>query len=107
MLVSHYRAGERTIVVVEAERLDSAVAADFKQEVVALFEDGATDIVVDMGKVLFIDSSALGALVALHKLVSQDGRFAVAGLGRTVAKVFQLTRMTMVFTILDRAPAEP
>ncbi|MEM1345869.1 MAG: STAS domain-containing protein [Pseudomonadota bacterium] len=105
MLVSRYPAGEETVVVVDATRLDASVAHDFKSAVTEMIDNGHKTIVLDMHKVEFIDSSALGAIVGILKHMGKKGNFELAGLNRTVQKVFQLTRMTSVFTIRDRAPA--
>jgi len=106
MLTSHYRGeGETLVVVVESDRLDCSVAHDIKQEVVGLLDGGSEPVVVDLSKVEFIDSSGLGAIVALLKYAGRGRPFELAGLNRTVFKVFQLTRMTSVFEMRDRAPA--
>jgi anti-sigma B factor antagonist len=47
----------------------------------------------------FLDSSGLGAVVGVMKLLAPERRLELAGLTPTVAKVFRLTRMDSVFTI--------
>jgi anti-sigma B factor antagonist len=63
-------------------------------------------VVLDLGQVTFVDSSGLGAIVAVMKSMGDGRRLDLASLTPDVAKVFRLTRMDTVFLIhadLDRA----
>jgi anti-sigma B factor antagonist len=52
----------------------------------------------------FLDSSGLGAVVAVMKLLMPARKLELAGLTATVEKVFRLTRMDSVFTIHTVVP---
>jgi anti-sigma B factor antagonist len=54
--------------------------------------------------VAFLDSSGLGAVVAVKKLMGPDRRLDLACLTPAVDKVFRLTRMDSVFTIHAALP---
>ena len=51
-------------IIIKEERLDAHNAADLKAELLALFEQGKRNILIDLQDVRFIDSSGLGALAA-------------------------------------------
>lgn len=71
-------------------------------------DGGAAHVVLDMSRIDFMDSSGLGALIAVLKRMSPDGKFELAGLTAPVQRVFDLTRMDRVFKIyktLDAAVA--
>ncbi len=88
------------IVTVEAERIDAAAALKFKDGLRDLTGQAqANNVVLDLSKVDFIDSSGLGAVVAVKKLLGATKRLDLAGLTPTVDKVFRLTRMDSIFTI--------
>ena len=58
------------------------------------------DLVLDFSKVTFIDSSCLGALVALTKtLRSERGDVKLANLSDDVQSIFQITRLNKIFEI--------
>lgn len=59
-------------------------------------------VVIDLSKVLFMDSSGLGALVSGLKRVGATGTVTVVAPHRAVRTLFQLTRMDTVFTVVDR-----
>ncbi|MBO9466378.1 Anti-sigma-B factor antagonist [Pelagimonas phthalicica] len=87
------------IVTVEAERIDASVAIAFKDKMREQMGGNAAQYVLDLHKVMFIDSSGLGSIVAAMKLVPQGGKMDLAGLTPAVDKVFRMTRMDSIFTI--------
>lgn len=59
---------------------------------------GGTDVDVDLSGVTFVDSSGLGALVRLHKLVTGAGReLHLSRVPRPVARILELTGLTDLF----------
>ena len=97
----------RRIVRVEAERIDAAAATEFREAARHAFLGGPPTGVLDLGGVDFVDSSGLGAIVGLKRLLAPGVELQLADLRPKVAKVFALTRMDLVFTIHDRAPNAP
>lgn len=91
-------------VTVNAERIDASVAIQFKDAMRAEADGGPGHIILDLGRVKFIDSSGLGAIVAAMKHMGNDRRLDLAALTPDVEKVFHLTRMDTVFTILPKLP---
>lgn len=80
-------------------RLDASIAIAFKDAFRAALTPEAHEVVLDLSAVEFLDSSGLGALVAVLKLAGPERRFALAGLTAPVRKVFALTRMDSVFEV--------
>ncbi|MEO0391508.1 MAG: STAS domain-containing protein [Pseudomonadota bacterium] len=89
------------IIMVEDDRIDAAVAIEFKDAMRAQTADGPDQIILDLSAVNFIDSSGLGAIVASMKLLGAERKLALAGLTPPVAKVFHLTRMDSVFEMFE------
>lgn len=89
------------VLVVRANmaRIDAAVAISFKERMRALLADPAGRVVLDMGLVTFLDSSGLGAVVAVMKMLGPDRRLELAALTPAVARVFRLTRMDRIFSL--------
>ena len=97
------------VVSILESRIDAAVALNFKEAMRAATVDGPKTVVLDLGKVDFIDSSGLGAIVATMKHLSPSRKLVLAGLTPAVDKVFRLTRMDSVFSMfisMDDAIAE-
>jgi len=100
--------GNARIVTVNAERIDAAMAIEFKENMRVETEKGPDHVILDLSAVAFIDSSGLGAIVAAMKQLDDHRRLDLAGLTPMVDKVFRLTRMDTVFSLfasLDEAKA--
>lgn len=91
--------GDSRVVTVNAERIDAAVAIQFKEDMRNETEAGPDRIVLDLSEVQFIDSSGLGAIVASMKQLDGGRSLDLAGLTPMVDKVFRLTRMDTVFSL--------
>ena len=92
------------VVRVNEPRIDAAVAIEFKEAVRAAAEAPGSPVILDLSQVNFLDSSGLGAVVAVMKLLGPDRPLQLAALTPPVAKVFRLTRMDSIFTIHDTTP---
>ena len=91
--------GDLRVIKVQEDRIDAAVAIQFKDRMRELTDTAPPGVLLDLSRVEFLDSSGLGAVVAAFKQAGPDRRLELAGLTPTVEKVFKLTRMDTVFTI--------
>ena len=90
---------ETRVISVDADRIDAAMAIQFKDDMRTETSEGPDRVVLDLTNVDFIDSSGLGAIVGVLKYLGQKGTVVVAGVTTSVERVFQLTRMDRVFKI--------
>ena len=96
--------GDALVVRVDAERIDAACAIQFKDRMREIAAAAPPRVVMDLESVRFVDSSGLGAIVAVMKFLAPERRLELAALTANVAKVFHLTRMDHVFPIHAAAP---
>ena len=94
--------GDVLIVTVAENRIDAAGAIAFKEAMRKVTETPSSRVILDLSHVGFLDSSGLGAVVAVMKHLGPDRPLDLAGLTPTVEKVFRLTRMDTVFRIYGR-----
>jgi len=92
-------------VEVEGPRLDVAAVPEFRRRLSELVEAGETQFLLDFSRVEFIDSSGVGAIVAIMKLAGRHARIELGGLQPPVRTVFRLTRMDQVFRIHETVRA--
>jgi anti-sigma B factor antagonist len=88
------------VITPTTRRLDAAAAPEFKQSVVHLIEGGAHQLVLDLNRVEFLDSSGLGAMVSILKALGGRGTVVVCNAQGSVLSLFKLTRMDKVFAIV-------
>ena len=96
--------GDLLIVTAMENRIDAAGAIQFKDRMRDLIKVPARRVLLDLSRVGFLDSSGLGAVVAVMKLIGPERKLELVGLTPTVAKVFRLTRMDTIFTIHPALP---
>lgn len=94
---------EGLVIVVNESRIDAAVATRFKDEMRRLIAQHDRPVTIDMRAVDFLDSSGLGAMIAVRKSMG-DRPLVLRGLTPNVDRVFRLTRMDSVF---DIRPLDP
>lgn len=92
------------VIRVLGTRIDAACAIDFKEAVRHAAELPGSPVILDLSRVTFLDSSGLGAVVAVKKLFGPERPLQLAAVTPNVAKVFRLTRMDSIFTILNELP---
>lgn len=93
---------EGTLVIhVKQARLMDNLASEFRASVAEIVEQGNDSIILDLSHVRFVDSSGLGAIVTVRKMVGPKGSLLLCGLNEQVEAVFCLTRMDTVFEIFD------
>ena len=106
MTVQIDQRGDGVVVVAFDEpRIDAANSPSLRKDLVGLLEAGASQLVLDLREVKFIDSSGLGMLVTILKRAGMRGGVALCRLQAPVAATFRLARMDKVFPIFADVPA--
>jgi anti-sigma B factor antagonist len=89
-----------TSVVTLRGEIDVYTAPRLRQTLIDLVDGGATDIVVDMEKVDFLDSTGLGVLVGgLKRVKDRDGSLKLVANQDRILKIFDITGLARVFPI--------
>lgn len=90
--------GADLVLRAQDSRIDAAVAVQFKDRLLSLAAGRVGRVLLDLSRVEFLDSSGLGALVAVRRML--DGRsFELVAPTGPVLRVLRLTRMDTVFPI--------
>ncbi|HEX2416142.1 MAG TPA: STAS domain-containing protein, partial [Thermoleophilaceae bacterium] len=80
--------------------VDLYTAPEFKERMVELIESGKKQIVVDLSKATFIDSTTLGVLVGgVKRLRPAGGSLALVCTDDNITKIFEITGLDRVFPI--------
>jgi anti-sigma B factor antagonist len=92
-----------TVVKLLESRLGAEQAAQFKSAIGALIAEGYTELVLDLSNLQFMDSSGLGAMVSVLKMLSHRGNVMVAGVSENLFSLFRMTGMDRVFPVYRSA----
>jgi anti-sigma B factor antagonist len=87
-------------VVGVAGEIDVYTAPKLREKLIELVSEGTYDVVVDLEKVDFLDSTGLGVLVgALKRVKAHDGSLSLVCTQDKILKIFKITGLTKVFPI--------
>lgn len=92
--------GETTLITLQETRIDAANATYFKDRMREVIADHGNPVLLDLCRVDFMDSSGLGALIAVLKGMPPGLTLTLCNATSNVQRVFKLTRMDSVFRIL-------
>lgn len=101
MKIETERQASVTILTPAVRRLDASVAVAFKAAIAQEIGEDSTDLIVDFSKIDFIDSSGLGTLVSLMKMMNGKGEMTLCALNPGIRNMFTLTRMDRIFRICE------
>jgi anti-sigma B factor antagonist len=90
--------GATTVVVAVSGELDAETAPHLRDALVERIDCGAKAVVVDLGDVAFVDSSALGVLVMVARRLG-PGTVVLASAQGQIVSLFEATHLDRVFDI--------
>ncbi|MBU3029146.1 STAS domain-containing protein [Paracoccus marinaquae] len=94
------------VITIAETRIDAAIATRFKDKLREIIIRHRKPVEMRMAAVDFMDSSGLGAMIALRKALPEDLPMVLQDLTPNVERVFRLTRMDTVFHIRPAAKSE-
>jgi anti-sigma B factor antagonist len=93
--------GDVAVAVLPVDELDASNAAEFKRDIAPVLE-AHPQVVFDLSRLRFVDSSGLGAFLAcLRQVHAKGGDLKLCGLSKPVRTVFELVRLHRIFEIFD------
>jgi anti-sigma B factor antagonist len=99
------RADDGVSIVTVIGQADLHTAPDLRAVLGDVVDGGSRAVLVDLTGATFIDSMTLGVLLGARKrLASVDGRLALAVPDKHLRRVFEITSLDQVFTIVDSLP---
>jgi anti-sigma B factor antagonist len=92
---------DTTLALSGITELNGANSVAVRDEVRAALKTGLTTIDIDLSETRFVDSSGLGALIALHKtMCARGGNVRIIDPRPSVQQILELTRLHRVFEII-------
>ncbi len=96
------RQESQAVVKSNVEKLDATNAPELKAELVLLHKTGVNNIVIDLSKTKYCDSSGLSAVLTANRLCKDtNGTFVLCGLQDNVRKLVEIAQLDKVLSITD------
>lgn len=92
-----------TLCITDVSELNAITAPTLRDNVRAALKPETTAVELDLSDTRFLDSSGLGALIALQKTMStRQGTVSIINPTNTVVQVLELTRLHRVLEVIHR-----
>jgi anti-anti-sigma factor len=89
-----------TLIQVMEEKLDTHIAPNLKSELVLVSGNGEKNIILDLAKVRYCDSSGLSAILVANRLCrNANGTFVLTGLNEAVERLITISQLDTVLNI--------
>jgi anti-sigma B factor antagonist len=89
-----------TLIQVLEEKLDTHIAPTLKSELVLISGNGERNIVLDLSKCRYCDSSGLSAILVANRLCKNaNGTFVLTGLNDAVERLITISQLDTVLNI--------
>ncbi len=91
-----------TLIQVLEEKLDTHIAPRLKSELVLVSGNGEKNIILDLEKVRYCDSSGLSAILVANRLCKNaNGTFVLTGLNEAVERLITISQLDTVLNITN------
>jgi len=93
--------GNVAVVLVPVDELDASNAGELKRDITPILEANP-QLVIDLSRLRFVDSSGLGAMLScLRQVSARSGDLKLCGMSKQVRATFELVRMNRIFDIFS------
>ena len=88
------------VIVIENKEANLSKSEQFKELILEEITNGARNLIISFKNVEYLDSSFLGALVAILKnLLPLNGKLVITEMNEDILNLFELTRLDKIFTL--------
>lgn len=90
------------VIQVKEDKLDSSLAPEFKKELLATAVQDSPNIIIDVSRVGYMDSSGLGSLLFAHRQAIQNGgNFVIIKPNAKIKKLIDIAQLSRVLFLCD------
>jgi anti-anti-sigma factor len=90
-----------TLIRVLQEKLDTHIAPSLKSELVLISGNGEKNVILDLSKCRYCDSSGLSSILVANRLCKNaGGTFVLTGLNDAIERLITISQLDTVLTIV-------
>jgi anti-sigma B factor antagonist len=102
MKVKRLSEGEIVVLEPKGELVGGDETDEVRQTVEGLIKEGNMKLVIDLARVQYLNSSALGMLTWAHaNYAKRGGRVVLVGLEENIKNIFVITKLSLVFELYN------
>ena len=94
--------GQIGIIEVKGSLVGGEETDELRNAVADFVEQGNKKLVIDLSKVTYLNSTAIGVLVSAHTTYSRNkGQVKICGINKNINNIFVITKLTLVFEVCE------
>lgn len=88
------------VVHLKGEFIGGDETDELRKTLQTIADGSKNKIIIDMGKVTYLNSTALGILISAHTtVIKKGGKIVLCNLDKSIENLFVITKLTFVFPI--------
>ena len=96
------QSGKIAVIEVKGSLVGGEETDELRNAVADFVEQGNQKLIIDLSKVTYLNSTAIGVLVQAHSTYSKNkGRAKLCGINKSINNIFVITKLTMVFDVCE------
>ncbi len=100
--ISALQNGSINVLEVKGSLIGGEETDEMSNAVADMIERGNKKLIIDLSKVDYLNSTAIGALVKAHTTYKKaGGNVKLCGVNKNINNIFVITKLTMVFDVVD------
>jgi len=94
--------GKIGVIEVKGSLVGGEETDELRGAVADFIEQGNKKLIIDLSKVTYLNSTAIGILVSAHTTYSRNkGTVKLCGINKNINNIFVITKLTLVFEVSD------
>ncbi len=94
--------GEIIILEPKGSLVGGEETDELRNAVAESVEKGNKKLVIDLGKVTYMNSTAIGALVSAHtSYANRKGKIVLCNVNKSINNIFVVTKLSMIFQVSE------
>jgi anti-sigma B factor antagonist len=90
------------VMHLKGEFIGGTETEELKQSLHQIAESNKNFLIIDLEKVTYLNSTALGVLISAHAhFVKLNGKVILCNISKTLKNIFVITKLTLVFPIFE------
>jgi anti-sigma B factor antagonist len=96
------QSGKIGVIEVKGSLVGGEETDELRNAVADFVEQGNKKLIIDLSKVTYLNSTAIGILVQAHTTYAKNkGHVKLCGINKNINNIFVITKLTMVFDVAD------
>ena len=96
------KSGEIGVIEVKGSLVGGEETDEVRSAVADFVEQGNKKLIIDLSKVTYLNSTAIGVLVSAHTTYARNkGHVKLCGINKNINNIFVITKLTMVFDVAE------